>query len=73
MSLHADLLRQARQLATRERRRPLQASLRRGVSASYYALFHLLVHEATSRMVTGVVWIASPSAIAWDGHSVMQI
>jgi len=58
MSLHADLLRQARQLATRERRRPLQASLRRGVSASYYALFHLLVHEATSRMVTGVDRIA---------------
>lgn len=52
MSLHRDLLRQARQLATRERRRPLQASLRRAVSASYYAVFHLLVYEAMSRLVT---------------------
>jgi uncharacterized protein (UPF0332 family) len=53
MSLHADLLRQARQLATHEPRRPLQASLRRAVSAAYYALFHLLVHEAGSRLVSG--------------------
>ena len=53
MSLHADLLRQARQLATREPRRPLQASLRRAASASYYALFHLLVDEATNRMFHG--------------------
>ena len=54
MSLHADLLRQARQLAVREPRRPLQASLRRATSASYYALFHLLVDEATNRMLPGV-------------------
>ena len=53
MSLHADLLKQARQLAVREPRRPLQASLRRAVSASYYALFHLLVDEATRRMIAG--------------------
>ena len=38
VSLHADLLRQARQLALREPGRPLQASLRRAISASYYAL-----------------------------------
>lgn len=53
MSLHADLQRQARQLALREPRRPLQASLRRAISASYYALFHLLVDEATTRMFAG--------------------
>ena len=53
MSLHADLLRQARQLALKEPRRPLQASLRRAISASYYALFHLLVDEATKRMFPG--------------------
>ena len=53
MSLHADLLRQAGQLAAKEPRRPLQASLRRAVSASYYALFHLLVDEATRRMFPG--------------------
>lgn len=53
MNLHTDLLRQARHLAVREPRRPLQASLRRAISASYYALFHFLVHEATSRMFPG--------------------
>ena len=51
MSLHMDLLRQARHLATKEPRRPSQASLRRGVSAAYYALFHLLVDEAVQRMI----------------------
>ena len=53
MSLHADLLTQARELAVREPRRPSQASLRRAVSASYYALFHLLVDDATKRMLPG--------------------
>ena len=47
MSLHADLLAQARHLLQREPRRPRQASLRRAVSAAYYALFHLLVFEAS--------------------------
>ncbi|MCX6599139.1 MAG: hypothetical protein NTV70_22535 [Acidobacteria bacterium] len=42
-----DLLEQARHLANRERRRPRQASLRRSVSTAYYALFHLLISEAT--------------------------
>ena len=41
------LLEQAKHLARRERKRPRQASLRRAVSTAYYALFHLLVHEAT--------------------------
>lgn len=52
MSLHHDLLRQARHLATKEPRRPLQASLRRALSAAYYSLFHLLVDEAVRRMVS---------------------
>ena len=51
MSLHGDLLRQARHLAAKEPRRPLQASLRRAVSAAYYSLFHLLVDEAVNRMI----------------------
>jgi uncharacterized protein (UPF0332 family) len=51
--LHKDLLEQARLLARKEPRRPLQASLRRAISASYYALFHLLVDEATRRMFAG--------------------
>lgn len=50
MGLAEDLLEQARFLADREPRRPRQASLRRAVSAAYYALFHLLVDEAATRL-----------------------
>ena len=46
MNLAADLLDQARMLAAREPKNPKQASLRRAVSASYYALFHLLAEDA---------------------------
>ena len=53
MTLHADLLKQARFLAVKEPRRPLQTSLRRAVSATYYALFHLLVDETTKLMLSG--------------------
>jgi hypothetical protein len=45
LALHHDLLEQAEHLATRERQKPKQASLRRAVSAAYYALFHLLVSD----------------------------
>jgi len=55
MSLHADLLRQAQYLARRERVHPRQASLRRAISAAYYALFHLLIGEATSQLVSAPV------------------
>lgn len=53
MSLPKDLLDQARLLATKEPRKPKQASLRRSVSTSYYALFHLLVADAVQRVVPG--------------------
>jgi hypothetical protein len=53
MSLHSELLEQARHLATREHRRPKQASLRRAVSAAYYALFHLLTDESTRSLISG--------------------
>ena len=53
MSLPRDLLAQARLLATKEKSRPRQASLRRSVSASYYAVFHLLVDAAARRLVVG--------------------
>ena len=52
MSLHADLLKQAHHLATNERRRSSQASLRRAVSSAYYALFYRLVDEATRMMIS---------------------
>jgi hypothetical protein len=51
MPLHQDLLTLARELVDRNRAAPVEAELRRGVSTAYYALFHLLVHEATSRLV----------------------
>lgn len=47
MAFPEDLLEQARHLARREPQRPKQASLRRAVSTAYYALFHLLITEAT--------------------------
>ncbi|MEO5923921.1 MAG: hypothetical protein ABIR70_08855 [Bryobacteraceae bacterium] len=46
MAFPEDLLEQSRHLATRERGRPRQASLRRAVSTAYYALFHLLIADA---------------------------
>jgi hypothetical protein len=48
LAFHHDLLEQAQHLVTRERQRPKQASLRRAVSAAYYALFHLLVADGAS-------------------------
>jgi len=49
LTLYADLLEQASHLASREPKKPRQASLRRAVSAAYYSLFHLLLYEATHR------------------------
>jgi uncharacterized protein (UPF0332 family) len=46
MAYHDDLLQQALQPVHKEPRNPKQASLRRGVSTAYYALFHLLISEA---------------------------
>jgi uncharacterized protein (UPF0332 family) len=44
--VYEDLLSQAELLATADAFRPKQANLRRAVSATYYAVFHLLVEEA---------------------------
>jgi hypothetical protein len=49
MGYAEDLLEQAEHLAKRELKKPKQASLRRSVSAAYYALFHLLVCDAAKR------------------------
>ena len=50
MPLPNDLLDQAFHLAGREPKKPRQASLRRAVSAAYYALFHLLTAEGAKRL-----------------------
>jgi len=51
VSLHSELIEQAEHLAKREPKRPRQASLRRAVSAAYYALFHLLVNDAVRKLI----------------------
>ncbi|MDB5311248.1 MAG: hypothetical protein JWO38_5450 [Gemmataceae bacterium] len=53
MSLDGDLLDQAERLAGMDPTRPKQASLRRAISTAYYALFHLLIREACTQLVTG--------------------
>jgi hypothetical protein len=49
--LYQELLNQARHLASKEPRKPKEASLRRAVSTAYYGLFHLLIHEACEMLV----------------------
>jgi uncharacterized protein (UPF0332 family) len=51
MSISADLLAQARSLATSDPKKPKQANLRRAVSSAYYALFHFLSEEAAKNFV----------------------
>ena len=53
MSLHRDLLAQATHLASKEPKKPKQASLRRAVSVAYYALFHFLIDESSRFLVSG--------------------
>ncbi len=48
MAFPVDLLELARHLADLHPENPHQASLRRAVSTAYYALFHLLIAEATA-------------------------
>lgn len=48
-AFHSQLIQQAHHLATKEPRKPVQASVRRSVSASYYAVFHCLNTEFTSQ------------------------
>jgi uncharacterized protein (UPF0332 family) len=48
MAFADDLLEQAYHLANKDEL-PLQASLRRAVSTAYYALFHLLIDEVSSK------------------------
>jgi uncharacterized protein (UPF0332 family) len=51
MGLAEDLLSQAHHLVALDPKRPKQASLRRAVSTSYYAVFHLLTANAASRFI----------------------
>jgi uncharacterized protein (UPF0332 family) len=63
VSLSADLIITARQLAQLHERRPRQSDLRRAISSAYYALFHGLA-EATADRLVGATTIARQST-AW--------
>jgi len=69
MAYHDDLLRQALYLVHKEPRNPKQASLRRGVSTAYYALFHLLIGEAVANW--NVVSLRAALGRAFD-HGIMK-
>lgn len=53
MTFYQDLAEQAQHLLRREPKRPRQASLRRAVSAAYYAVFHLLLADASAALAKG--------------------
>lgn len=72
MSLPSDLLEQADHLSKRERQRPRQASLRRSVSCSYYALFHLLTAEATALVGPNLTIDAAHRVQRWFDHGEMK-
>lgn len=66
--MHEALLKQARGLATRDPRRPVQANLRRAVSSAYYALFHLLTAAAAERLVPAGVKDLRPRIVRAFTH-----
>ncbi len=49
--LSTDLLKQAKDLARRDPKRPKDASIRRAISTAYYSFFHFLLDEATGILV----------------------
>lgn len=62
--LHDDLLQQARDLASSDRHRPKQASLRRAISTSYYALFHALgFHISRTLLPASPTYLTSRAAL----------
>ena len=65
-----DLLTLARQMVDRNPGAQVEAELRRAVSTAYYALFHLLIDEATDRLVS-VVAIRPRVARTFD-HNIMR-
>jgi hypothetical protein len=71
VALHDDLLDQAEHLASREPKRPRQASLRRAVSAAYYALFHLLAAEAARRFAPAQPHLLRSQVRRALGHDTM--
>jgi hypothetical protein len=55
VSLASDLLDQASTLAGLDPMKPKQASLRRGISAAYYSVFHLLIDDGARRITANTM------------------
>lgn len=73
MALHHDLLEQARHLASREPRRPRQASLRRAISSAYYALFHLLADAGASILPGLPIGLRTRARRAFTHRSMQEV
>ena len=69
MAFHNDLLEQAIGLVHKEPKKPKQASLRRAVSTANYALFHMLISEASANWNRATLRTALGRAF---DHSIMK-
>jgi len=67
VALANDLLEQANFLSGREANKPKQASLRRAVSAAYYAVFHLLAEEAAAQAT-----VAAPRGLSQRAQRALE-
>lgn len=68
-TLSSHLLDQAESLASAGQRKPRQADLRRAVSASYYALFHLLIDLSTQQLLGSQPLMSSYRAVTARAYS----
>lgn len=69
MACHDELLQQAKELVHKDPNNPTQADLRRSVSSAYYALFHLLIFEASLNWSNH---ISRPGLARMFEHAVMK-
>ncbi len=69
MAYHDELLQQAKELVHKDSNNPTQAGLRRSVSSAYYALFHLLIFEASLNWSND---ISRPGLARMFEHGVMK-
>src|SRR5437016_3942444 len=72
MALHDELLSLAKELVNRNAGAPIAADLRRGISTAYYAVFHLLIHEATTRLIS-VATLRGRVGRAFDHHVMRRV
>lgn len=72
--MHAELLAQAKELIALDPGKPRQVSLRRAVSAAYYALFHRVIAFSVQNVV-GAAGLATPIGLEmsrWFSHGRMK-